>query len=117
MSVRMITIDDFKKVELKVARVLRAERVEGSDKLIKLALDAGDITEAGERRERQVLAGIGKVYEPEALIGREIIIAANLEPRALMGLESEGMLLAASDENGPAFLMPEREVPPGTGIK
>lgn len=113
----MITIDDFKKVELKAARVLGAERVEGSDKLLKLTLDAGDVTEAGEHRERQVLAGIGKAYEPEALIGREIIIAANLEPRSLMGFESEGMLLAASDEQGPAFLTPEREVPPGTGIR
>lgn len=113
----MITIDDFKKVELRIARVLRAERVEGSDKLLKLILDAGDKTEGGEFRERQVLAGIGKVYEPEALINREITIVANLEPRALMGLESEGMLLAASDESGPTFLAPERDVPAGSGIR
>ena len=81
----MITIDDFKKIELRVAKVLEAERVEGSDKLIKMQLSLGE-------EKRQVIGGIGKTYEPEQLIGREIIIVANLEPRNLMGLESQGML-------------------------
>ena len=106
----MISIEDFKKVELKVARVLEASRVEGSDKLLKLKVDIGN-------EQRQIIAGIGKSYQPEALLSREIIIVANLEPRSLMGLESQGMLLAANDENGPIILMPEKETPPGTGIR
>ena len=105
----MITIDDFKKIELRVAKVLEAERVEGSDKLIKMQLSLGE-------EKRQVIGGIGKTYEPEQLIGREIIIVANLEPRNLMGLESQGMLLAASDENGIALLAPDKEVTPGSKI-
>ena len=106
----MISIDDFKKIELKVARVLEASRVEGSDKLLKLKVDIGD-------DQRQIIAGIGKSYQPEELVSREIIIAANLEPRSLMGLESQGMLLAANDENGPIILMPEKDTAPGTGIR
>lgn len=112
----MIPFSDFQKVELRVAKILAAERVEGSEKLLKLQLNAGDKDEAGLEISRQVIAGIGKVYAPENIIGREIVIVANLEPRMLMGLESNGMLLAPSDENGPAFLMPEREVPPGSAI-
>jgi methionine--tRNA ligase beta chain len=104
-----ITIDDFKKVELKVAKVLSAERVEGSDKLLKLRVDIGT-------EQRQIIAGIGTHYLPEAIVGSEIIIVANLEPRMLMGLESQGMLLAANGE-GPVVLMPEKEVAPGTGIR
>ncbi|MDE2001501.1 MAG: methionine--tRNA ligase subunit beta [Patescibacteria group bacterium] len=112
----MIPFSDFQKVELRVAKILSAERVEKSEKLLKLQLDAGDKDAAGLPAVRQVIAGIGKVYDPAALAGREIVIVANLEPRMLMGLESNGMLLAPSDENGPAFLMPEREVPPGAEI-
>lgn len=107
----MLTYDDFKKIELRVAKVIEAERVEGSEKLLKLQLDIG------ESELRQVIAGIGKNYEPENLIGKEIIIIANLEPRSLMGLESNGMLLAADSADGPVVLMPEKEVEPGATIK
>ncbi len=113
----MIQYEEFQKMELRVAKVLGAERVEGSEKLLKLQLNAGDKDEAGLSVSRQIVAGIGKVYAPENLIGKEIVIIANLEPRKLMGLESQGMLLAASDEAGPVFLMPEHDVPPGSGIK
>lgn len=112
----MINFEDFSKIELRVAKILSAERVEGSDKLLKLQLDAGDKDEANNAKNRQIVAGIGKVYDPAILIGREIIIVANLEPRALMGIESQGMLLAAKDENGPVILMPEKEVPPGSRV-
>lgn len=112
----MISFDDFQKIEMRVAKVLEATRVEGSDKLLKLKLDAGDKSETGEAVPRQVIAGIGKSYEPEKLAGREIIIAANLEPRVLMGLESQGMILAAKDENGISILAPDREMPPGGRI-
>lgn len=112
----MINYEEFQKIELRAAKILSAERVEGSDKLLRLMLDAGDKDEAGNLQPRQIVAGIGKVYDPADLVGREIIIVANLEPRALMGIESQGMLLAAKDENGPVILMPEKEVPPGAKI-
>jgi methionyl-tRNA synthetase len=101
-----INFDEFKKVELKVVRVLEAEKVEGSEKLLKLRVDLGS-------EQRQIIAGIGKAYAPENLIDREIVIVANLEPRTLMGLESQGMVLAASGEDGPVLLSPEKDVPPG----
>lgn len=92
-----ITIDDFAKVELRVALVKVAEKVQNADKLLRLEVDLGDHT-------RQIVAGIAKAYEPEALVGRKIIIVANLKPRKLRGLESNGMLLAASLEGGQPFL-------------
>lgn len=103
-----INFEEFKKIDLRIAKVIEAERVEDSDKLIKLQVDLGT-------EKRQIIAGIGKAYEPENLIGNEIAIVANLEPRKLMGLESQGMLLAASDEK-PVLLRPEKEVPPGASI-
>lgn len=106
----MISFDDFKKVELRTARVLEAARVEGSEKLLKIKVSLG-------QEERQIIAGIGKAYDPAALVGKNIVVVANLEPRNLMGLESRGMLLAASGENGPAILVPEREIPPGTEVR
>ena len=111
-----IKYDDFAKIELKVAKVLAAERVEGSDKLLRLELNAGDIDESGASKNRQVIAGIGKFYEPENLIGKMITIVANLEPRELMGLVSHGMLLAAKDENGLALVGPEKEIKEGSGV-
>ncbi|MEK7478541.1 MAG: methionine--tRNA ligase subunit beta [Patescibacteria group bacterium] len=113
----MVNYDDFSKIELKTAKVLEASRVEGSEKLLKLILDAGDKDEAGVLINRQVIAGIGKSYEPENLVGKQIVIVANLEPRQLMGLESNGMILAASDENGIVVLVPDKEMMPGSGIK
>jgi methionine--tRNA ligase beta chain len=107
----MITYEDFKKVELKVAKIISAERVEGSDKLIKLALDLGS-------EKRQIVAGIGKAYEPEDLIGLEIAVVTNLEPKTLMGIESNGMLLAAGADDGePVLLIPQKKVPPGAKIR
>ncbi len=106
----MITIDDFAKIELRIAKVLSAERVEGSEKLLKLQMDLGT-------EQRQILSGIAKSYAPEDLIGKQVVIIANLEPRMMMGLESQGMLLAASDEQGPVVLMPAKEVAPGAGVK
>jgi methionine--tRNA ligase beta chain len=116
----MVKFEQFKELELKVGKVLEAERVDGSEKLLKLRVDLG---EADLPAGRQILAGIGKVYSPEEIVGREIIVVANLEPRTFtlrhdsgqVVLESQGMLLAASD-NGPVLLKPDREVPPGSPI-
>ncbi|MEK7074372.1 MAG: methionine--tRNA ligase subunit beta, partial [Patescibacteria group bacterium] len=105
----MITIDDFKKIDLRVVKIIAAQRVEGSDKLLKLQVDMGE-------EKRQIVAGIGLAYDPETLIGREIIVVANLEPRLLMGVESQGMLLAASNDH-PVLLQPEKEVAPGSSIR
>ncbi len=129
----MITYDDFKKMELVVAKVIAAERVPDSEKLIKLQITVGSpsahstnaqggepgrTTGSGQLSDqRQIIAGVGKQYEPEQLVGRQIVIVANLEPRTLMGLESQGMLLAAHDENGGAVLLaPDREVPVGSQV-
>jgi methionyl-tRNA synthetase len=105
----MINIDEFKKIELRVAKVLGAERVEGSEKLLNHTLELGE-------EKRQVIAGIGKSYEPEYLVGKNIVIVANLEPRSLMGLESQGMILAAGTDGGPVILVPEKEVPSGSTV-
>jgi methionyl-tRNA synthetase len=84
-----ITIDDFAKVDLRVATVLEAERVKGADKLLRLVVDVGF-------EKRQILAGIATAYAPESLIGRKVVIVANLQPRKMRGLESNGMVVAAS---------------------
>ncbi len=109
-----IAIDDFLKVDLRVAQVKVAERVKGADKLLRLEVDLG-------YEQRQILAGIAKYYEPDALIGRKIVIVANLAPRKMRGLESNGMLLAASlpnDENGkPVLASFLEDVPLGAKLK
>jgi methionyl-tRNA synthetase len=106
-----ITIDDFSKVELRVAQILVAERVPKADKLLRLEVDLG-------YEKRQILAGIAEYYEPEKLIGRKIVIVANLAPRKMRGLESNGMLLAASLEDGaPVLAGFLEEVPLGARLK
>jgi methionyl-tRNA synthetase len=106
-----ITIDDFAKVELRVAQVKVAERVPKADKLLRLEVDLGTET-------RQILAGIAESYEPESLIGRKVIVVANLAPRKLRGLESNGMLLAGSIEGGKATVASFLEdVPLGARVK
>lgn len=105
-----IEFPDFMKVNLKVARVIEAEPVEGSDKLMKLQVKIGD-------ESRQIVAGIKKVYSPEDLIGRQVVVVYNLKPAKLMGIESQGMLLAADDADGNAILLqPEKEAPEGSSV-
>ncbi|OGY67531.1 MAG: hypothetical protein A3I24_00355 [Candidatus Harrisonbacteria bacterium RIFCSPLOWO2_02_FULL_41_13b] len=121
----MIPFSDFQKIELRIGKIIAAERVENSDKLLKLQVDIGEKTETNLPAVRQVIAGIGKAYEPDKIVGQQIIVVANLEPKMFtlrlssgqINLESQGMLLAASDESGPVLLSPEKEVPPGTKIK
>lgn len=122
-----MTFDEFKKVDLRVAKIISAEKVPDSEKLLRLEIDCGDPSASSgqvstdensiKRTTRQIVSGIAKAYEPEKLIGREILIVANLEPRILMGLESNGMLLAARDADGlPVLLMPEKEVAAGERV-
>lgn len=106
-----INYDDFAKLELKVGTVDEAQKVEGSDKLLKL------IVSLGEEEKRQIIAGIGKTYEPEDIVGKQIVVLANLEPKTLMGMESQGMLLAGTNEEGPIIISPELNLPDGARIK
>ena len=105
-----ITIDEFMKVQLKTATILSAERVPKSEKLIKLQVSLGS-------EQRQIVAGIGKKYEPDALVGKTIVIVANLKPAKLMGIESQGMVLAAGDADVRGLLTIQEEVDPGTKVK
>jgi methionine--tRNA ligase beta chain len=106
----MISFEDFQKIDLRVAKIIKAEKIEGSEKLLKLEVNLG-------KEVRQIVAGIAKFYKPEDLVGKEIVVVANLEPKKLMGIESQGMLLAADDNGKPIILIPEKEVPPGTKIR
>jgi len=107
-----ITIDEFMKIQLKTAKVLTAERVPKSEKLLKLQVSLGEGAE-----QRQIVAGIGKKYEPETLVGKTIIIVANLKPAKLMGIESQGMVLAAGDSEVRGLATILEEVDPGTKVK
>lgn len=112
----MISFDDFAKIELKVGTVLEAEDVEGAEKLIKLKIDLGEDPSIGSG-PRQILVGVKQWYKPKDFVGKQVIIVANLEPRIMMGLESQGMMLAADSEDGPVFLTVPKKVPPGTKIR
>jgi methionyl-tRNA synthetase len=106
-----ITIDDFKKIDLRVARVIEAVKVPKSEKLLKLQVEIGN-------ERRQVIAGIAKQYQPEDLIGKLIVVVANLQPAKLMGQESQGMILAASDEAGSLTLVGvQSEIAVGSTVK
>ena len=108
----LISIADFTRVELKVAQIMQAEKIETSEKLLRLQVDVG------ESEKRQIIAGIAKHYSPDELVGRKIIVVANLKPAKLMGNLSQGMLLAASDAHGNlALLSISDEMPAGASIR
>ncbi len=106
----LIGIEDFGKVQLRVGKIVSAERVEKSEKLVKLRVDIGTET-------RQVVAGIGKAYSPEQLLDKQIVIVANLKPAKLMGVESQGMLLAASSGDFLSVVTPDKDIAPGAKVK
>lgn len=106
-----ISIEDFQKVDLRVAKVLRCERIEKSDKLLKLQVEIGS-------EQRQIVAGIAQHYTPEELVGKLIIVVANLEPAKIHGMESNGMLLAATGSDGKlAVLTLERALESGSRLR
>ncbi|NOY94423.1 MAG: methionine--tRNA ligase [Deltaproteobacteria bacterium] len=105
-----MSFDDFMKVDLRVGLILSAEKVKKSKKLLCLQIDLG------EKGPRQILAGISAHYQPEALVGRRVVVVANLPPRKMMGLESQGMVLAARDEVGLGVLSPLHDAQPGTRV-
>jgi methionyl-tRNA synthetase len=108
----LISIDRFFETELKVATILAAERVPKSEKLVKLTVDVGE-----ESGPRTLVAGIGLAYAPEDLVSQQVIVVANLQPAKLMGIESQGMVLAASLDGKPVLLHPDAQVPNGTRVK
>ena len=107
---KMINYKDFEQLDLRIAKILKAEKFEGTDKLLVLEIDLGE-------EKRQLIAGIAQEYLPESLIGKKIVVVANLEPKEIKGKLSQGMLLAVDSSQGPVLLVPEGEVPPGSKIK
>ncbi|CAG0955714.1 partial glutamyl-Q tRNA(Asp) synthetase, partial [Methanosarcinales archaeon] len=103
-----ITYEEFQKLDIRVGKVLSAEPIKGSDKLLKLEVDIGE--------KRQIVAGIAKSHDPSELVGRQVVVMANMKPAKLFGVESRGMVLAA-DVEGAVLLMPEKEVKEGTRVR
>lgn len=124
----MITIDDFKKVEIRAGKILSAEPVEGSEKLLKLSVDFGphfaessDVAREEKKDIRQVLSGIAKFIKPEELVGTTCAFVTNLEPRSIMGLESQAMIMAFSGNSSEkeffSLLKVPNDVAPGSLVK
>ena len=106
-----ITYDEFSKIELRAATVLSAEKIEGADRLYKVSIDLGS-------EKRTVVAGIAQHYTPEELVGKRIVVVANLVPRTLKGVASQGMLLAAQSPDGRLSIVSlAREVPNGSTVR
>lgn len=106
----MITFDDFRKLDIQIGKILSAEKVEGTDKLLKLEIDFGV-------EKRQLVAGIAETYQPDQLLGKEVPVLMNLEPRKIRGTESQGMILAADVGGKPVLLLPDKEIPPGSAVR
>lgn len=105
----MINFEEFKKVDLRIGKIIEAENIENSNKLLNLKVDIGNET-------RQILSGIAEYYKKEDLIGKEVVVVINLEPKKMMGLESQGMVLAATGKGDPILLVPEKEAGAGSKI-
>lgn len=108
---QMISFEEFQKIDLRIARIVDADRVEGADKLLKLVVDAG------EDEPRQVVAGIAESFSPRELIGETVVLVANLEPATIRGVQSQGMILAAGGDKPLALIIPDREVEPGEKVR
>ncbi len=106
----IISFKEFAKLDIRIGKVVSAEKIKRSKKLILLKVDIG-----GE--ERQLVAGLAPYYSPDELVGKEIVVLVNLEPKIFMGYRSEGMLLAADINGKPVLLVPEKEVPPGSRVR
>ena len=104
-----LSFDDFKKVELKTAKILEAEEIPGADRIWKLSIEVG-------AEKKQIVAGIKQFYTREALIGRSVIVVNNLAPSVIRGVESQGMLLAAKDGTSLSILTVDKELPSGSAV-
>ncbi len=106
----MVTLDDFKKLELKVAEIKEVSDHPNADRLYVITIDLGD-------KQKQIVAGIKSSYDKESLLGKQVVVVDNLEPVSLRGVESQAMLLAAQDEQGTCIISPQRRVAPGSIVK
>ncbi len=106
----IISYEDFTKLDLRIGKIIAGEQVAKSDKLLVLKVDLGDHT-------RQIVAGIGKNYQVSDLINKQVLVIVNLTPRSLMGYDSQGMILAATESDGPVLISPEKEVLAGREVK
>ncbi len=106
----MVSYEEFAKLDIRIARVKKVEDIPGSKKLYKLTIDLGD-------EERTLVAGLKGYYSPKELEGRKIVVLANLEPKKMMGVTSQGMLLAADDGETVSLLTPDRDVKPGARVR
>lgn len=106
----MLTFDDFRKLDIRIGTVISAARIPGTDKLLTLEIDVGT-------EKRQIVAGIAETYLPDDLIGKEIPVLLNLEPRKIRGVESHGMILAVDADGKPILLHPDRGVPSGSTVR
>ena len=109
-SAEQIDYADFAKIQLRTAKILGAEKVEGAEKLLRLQIDLGT-------EKRQIVAGIAQHYKPEDLIGKTVVVVANLKPAKIRGVESNGMLLAASHDGNLRVIAVDGEMPPGATVK
>lgn len=109
-NIPMITFDDFRKLDIRIGTVISAARIPGTDKLLTLEIDVGT-------EKRHVVAGIAETYLPDNLIGKEIPVLLNLEPRKIRGVESHGMILAVDADGKPILLHPDRVVPSGSTVR
>lgn len=114
----LVTIEDFRKLDFHIGRITDTSRVDGSDKLLLLRVSLGKASDSDESETRdylrQVVAGIGKAYDPQGLIGKQAVILVNIEPRMILGVESQGMLIAVDGDDGPVLIIPEKEVRDGS---
>jgi len=106
----MIKFEDFKKLDIRIGKVLSAENITGSEKLLKLEVDIG-------KEIRQIVAGMAGFYQAEYFIGKNLVVLTNLEPKEFMGIESQGMILAVDVDGKPILLLPEKEVPAGSVVR
>ncbi len=106
----MINFEDFNKLDIRIGTVLEAEKVEGADKLLKLVIDLGE-------EKRTIIAGIAQDYNPEEIIGKQIPILINLEPKTIKGIESKGMILAVDIDDKATLLYPEKNIPNGSKVR
>lgn len=105
-----LSFEEFKRLDLRVGTITAADRVPGADRLLQLTVDLGT-------EQRPVVAGIAQWYSPEDMVGKQIVVVANLAPATIRGVESRGMLLAADREGTAILLQPDKEVPPGSGVR
>lgn len=105
----MISFEEFQKINLRVANIVSAQKVEGSEKLLRLEIDMGS-------EKREIVSGIAEFYQPEELVGKQIVVVENLKPKKIFGLESRGMLLAVDDKGQIALLEPDKKVVPGSKV-